>query len=50
MTVQHLSLSTLSQTQAAPGRLSDLVAQQASTLGFADTIFLVPHWRRFWFP
>jgi MFS transporter, DHA2 family, multidrug resistance protein len=41
MTVRHLSLSPLSQTQAALARLSDLVAQQASTLGFADTIFLV---------
>lgn len=41
MTLQHLSLLNLSQTQAALGRLSDLVTQQASTLGFADTIFLV---------
>jgi MFS transporter, DHA2 family, multidrug resistance protein len=41
ITLQHVTLSGLAQTRAALSRLSDLVAQQASTLGFADTIFLV---------
>ena len=41
LNLQHLAGSGLVPTPQALSRLSDLVVQQASTLGFADTIFLV---------
>jgi len=41
LNLQHLSLSGLAPTQQALSRLSDLLVQQASTLGFADTILSV---------
>ncbi|HZY99812.1 MAG TPA: DHA2 family efflux MFS transporter permease subunit [Candidatus Baltobacteraceae bacterium] len=41
LNLQHLTQSGWAPTPQALSRLSDIVVQQASTLGFADTIFLV---------